>query len=148
LLEEVLADLLRLQAEADVLGGARADGRYRIGQSRNAALRSTLAEGCAAVGRRLDALGCTSSAGPQTSGLRRPPFESPAGGEATLKAYRPCFDRLGRALREARRVADVPTMAVLSRLIVSLEKHLWLFDLPIQERRAEDWSAVNLFALC
>ena len=139
-------DLLRLQAEAGLLDSTADDTRVRFGKGRIEALRSAVSDGCAELSRRLEALGghppAVEAAAPAV-----PPGAAPEP-EAPLKAYGPCFERLGRALREARRVSDVKTMAVLRRLIVCLEKHLWLFNLPLQERRIQDWSAVNLFSLC
>jgi hypothetical protein len=143
LLEEALADLLRLQAEAEAVSGADDKGLSRIAADGVQALRPTLAEGCAAISRRLEVLGHPGS-GRRGAGLTE---SAPEAGVA-VNAYRPCFFRLGKALREARRVSDGETMTVLSHLIVRLEKHLWLFDLPHSERRVVDWSAVNLFSLC
>lgn len=146
LLEEALADLLRLQSEAETLCGAASQGMSRIATGGVQALRPTLAEGCAGISRRLAAMGYAATV-PEFHASE--PIDVPArAAGVTLNAYRPCFFRLGRALREARRVSDEPTMAILSHLIIRLEKHLWLFDLPLTERRAVDWSAVNLFSLC
>jgi hypothetical protein len=50
--------------------------------------------------------------------------------------------------QEAGRISDEPTPATLSHLVIRLEMHLSLFDLPVNERRVLDWSAVNRFALC
>jgi hypothetical protein len=144
LLEEALADMLRLQAETEVVSAGK--GMSRIATGGIQALRPTLAEGCAALCRRLVALGHPASTLPATPADSDRPTDAGAG--AALNAYRPCFVRLGKALREARRLSDEATMAVLSQLIIRLEKHLWLFDLPLAERRAVDWSAVNLFSLC
>ncbi len=144
LLEEALADLMRLRAQADAICETRARGA-RAGTGGVQALRPTLADGCSAITRRLEGLGRPFAA------TRDPfafPFEDSEGEGAALTAYRPCFNRLGKALREARRISDEHTMAILSHLIVRLEKHLWLFDLPLAERHVVDWSAVNLFSLC
>lgn len=146
LLEEALVDLLRLQAEADAVCRAASQGMSRIATGGMQALRPTLEEGCAGISRRLAAMGGTVPAMDARPSESIEPIESPRDG--ALNAYRPCFFRLGRALREARRVSDEATMAIVSRLIVRLEKHLWLFDLPLAEWRAVDWSSVNLFSLC
>jgi hypothetical protein len=141
LLDEVFADLTRLRAQVEGTGATPANGTRGGIQ----ALQPTLAEGCAAISRRLEALG-------HPTDSSRPPFPDPVppakGNAVALTAYRPCFSHLGRALREARRISDEQTMAILSCLVVRLEKHLWLSDLPLTERRVLDWSAVNLFSLC
>jgi hypothetical protein len=145
LLEEALADLFRLQAEAEAVSGAADKGMSRIATGGVQALRPTLAEGCASISRRLEAMGHPGFGG---IGDAADPTESAPEAGVALNAYRPCFFRLGKALREARRVSDGETMTILSHLIVRLEKHLWLFDLPLSERRVVDWSSVNLFSLC
>jgi hypothetical protein len=144
LLEEALADLLRLQAEAEVVSRAADKGMSRIATGGAQALRPTLAEGCATISRRLESMGHPGFGRGDAAALAE--FAPEAG--VALNAYRPCFSRLGKALREARRISDGETMTILSHLIVRLEKHLWLFDLPLSERRVVDWSAVNLFSLC
>ncbi len=141
LLGEVFADLARLRAQVEGTGATPANGA-RGGLQ---ALRPTLAEGSAAISRRLKALG-------HPIDSSREPFPDPMApakvNGVALTAFRPCFRHLAKALREARRISDEQTMAILSCLIVRLEKHLWLFDLPLTERRVLDWSAVNLFSLC
>jgi hypothetical protein len=144
LLGKVLSELIRLQADGALLPRS-------IGRGPEAArvemLRSTLGSGSAGIRRRLEALGFPDAVAEEAPPSPRSP-QRPAGGpDAALKAFRPCFDLLSVALRESRRISDPQTMAVLRNLILRLEAHLWLFDLPV-DRRIHDWGSVNLFSLC
>jgi hypothetical protein len=148
LLEDALADLRLLQARTETLASTAGGTRARPGRLPIVALCSTLEQGCAGISSRMNALGL---APPPTLASPRPGQirgGSPLSPHAVTKACRSCFAHLCDALREARRISDTQTTALLIQFVLSLEKQLWLLDPPLQERGASDLRAFNIFSLC
>jgi len=148
-LEEAFADLRRLQTDAECLivvaGNARAAPVARGIE----VLYCVLEQGCEGISSRMADLGFHSPADPG------PPIRSGrAGGAAPddagaiLADYRSCFSRLRDALREARRISDAQTTALLTHLAIRLEKQLWLLGIPLHRLDVGDWRSVNLFSTC
>ena len=65
-----------------------------------------------------------------------------------LADYRACCRRLCKALSEALRISDAATGAVLSALVLRLEKQLWLMDTPRHNVGAEPYRSISLFLTC
>jgi hypothetical protein len=67
---------------------------------------------------------------------------------AFMAEYRGCCRRLCKALNEARRISDVSSCAMLSELVLRLEKQLWLMDTPEHDPGTERYRSVSLFLTC
>src|SRR5665213_2728980 len=62
-----------------------------------------------------------------------------------IRSYRACSRRLCDAMKEAIRVSDGESAAVLRTLILRLEKQLWVIDSPSRAYGVHDSRAVALF---
>jgi hypothetical protein len=67
---------------------------------------------------------------------------------AFMAEYRGCCRRLCKALNEARRISDAASCAMLSELVLRLEKQLWLMDTPERDPGTERYRSVSLFLTC
>ncbi len=148
LLGDALADLRRLQTRTEFIAITAGDARGRVRRPPIEALCSTLEQGCTEISTRMNALGHAPPATRATPRHGSTRGASPLSPHAVTKACRSCFRHLCGALREARRISDTQTAAVLIQLVLSLEKQLWLLGPPLRERGASDWRAVNLFSHC
>lgn len=76
-----------------------------------------------------------------------PPF-GVASPVAFMAEYRACCRLLCSALRESRRISSSPTVAMLSDLVLRLEKQLWVMDSPKHDPGSEPYRTVSLFLTC
>ena len=65
-----------------------------------------------------------------------------------IRSYRACSRRLCDAMKEAVRISDRESAAVLRILILRLEKQLWVIDSPSRSYGVHDSRAVALFLSC
>lgn len=67
---------------------------------------------------------------------------------AFMAEYRACCRLLCKALSEALRVANTPSVSMLSDFILRLEKQLWLMDTPKNDPGSDRYRSVSLFLTC
>ena len=107
-------------------------------------LCSMLAEGAVLLEGRARILGFADG----LSGSPGSSFHPHVNPETLLGAYRGCCRRLCAAMKEAIRIADGTSVALLRELILRLEKQLWVIDAPSRTFGVEDSRAVSLFRSC
>jgi hypothetical protein len=89
--------------------------------------------------------------GPAASGNESPGSSPPLGKMdpiSFIAKYRASCRMLCEALNEARRASQAPAGAMLSDIILRLEKQLWIMDSPKQTRRTDQYRSVSLFLAC
>jgi DNA-binding ferritin-like protein len=65
-----------------------------------------------------------------------------------MGGYRDCCRSLCKALNESLRASDWATGALLSDLVLRLEKQLWLMDTSPHNRGVGSCRSVSLFLTC
>jgi hypothetical protein len=107
-------------------------------------LCSMLTEGSILLARRARALGFEDELSPAPGGS----FSPVIGPETLLASYRACCRRLCGAMKEAIRISDSSSVALLRDLILRLEKQLWVIDAPSRTFGVDDSRAIALFLSC
>jgi hypothetical protein len=65
-----------------------------------------------------------------------------------MAEYRACCRRLCKGLNESLRISDAPSGAMLSELVLRLEKQLWLMDSPKHDPGSDRYRSVSIFLTC
>jgi hypothetical protein len=118
------------------------DLEFRAAELRS--LCSMLAEGSVELARRAKSLGFADELPPRP-GSRGTLHVNPV---TLLAAYRGSCRRLCAAMKEAIRISDGVSVAMLRELILRLERQLWVIDAPSRTFGIEDSRAVALFLAC
>jgi hypothetical protein len=141
---EAALALLRERTRQLVSLGNSAPHGFSPGQLET--LCTILDEGRSRVHRRLvDFVGECDQAGPSADSHSPVNIENPL---MFLGDYRACCRRLCKAMKEALRISDATTGAVLSDLMLRLEKQLWLMDTPRLSSGTEPYRSISLFLTC
>jgi hypothetical protein len=146
-LRQVGTDLRMLEIRARRAEGSGELSRLDFCPKQIGRLRLILSEGRTAVVRRAGELGEALSEHNAGEGADVSPSIEAGDPTAFLAAYRACCRRVCGALREAIDNRDSLTGAMLSGLVLKLEKQLWLID-TARNRGADDWRSVSLFLAC
>jgi len=113
-------------------------------------LRSELDRGRGLIAARMAALGGSRSEGAAaaigTAAKKAEPRKVRA--RTLMRTYGKCSHQLCRVVQEARRISDSTTAAMLSDLILRMEKQLWLLDAPSQQREPASRRVVAFYFSC
>ncbi len=146
MLEDAADELLRLQECAAGIAEAPETTVFCPEQLRK--LRDVLERGREAIAARMVILG-----GPRP-GLRPASLSADRRDRrkirprALMRTYGKCSHQLCRVVQEARRISDATTAAMLSELILQMEKQLWLLDAPSQQHAPATRRVVSFFFSC
>ena len=143
MLEDAADELLRLQECAAGIAAAPETTVFCPQQLR--VLRDVLDGGREAIGARMEILGGHRPATNLSAGQRA---QRKIRSRALMRAYGKCSHQLCRVQQEARRISDGTTAAMLSDLILRMEKQLWLLDAQSQQRAPATRRVVSFFFSC
>jgi hypothetical protein len=145
LLRQVAASLGNLELRASGASLATETGALGFCPRQMRALGEILGRARQRIAARIAQLGGAGSRDPLGAPARPGDVADPV---AFMIEYRDCCRRLCRALNEALRAEDPATGAMLSELVMRLEKHLWLMDTSTHDRGAASCRSVSLLLTC